>query len=207
MFELVGTAPTTEKGRRTRARVLAAATTLVRERGVAATTLDAVEQAAGVGRSQLYHYFDDRDDLLRAVVATTADTVLDRVVPALTDLDTLAGLDRWFATAVDLARDRGGVGGCPIGSLVSQVAEQDDGARAVLADAFHRWETPLVSGLTTMRERGELRADTDVGALADFVMAALQGGLLLAQVRRDPGQLASALAGARTAVVAALAAR
>lgn len=185
--------------------MLAAATTLVRERGVAATSLDAVEQAAGVGRSQLYHYFDDRDDLLRAVVASTADTVLDRAVPQLTDLDTLAGLDRWFATAVDLVRDRGGVGGCPIGSLVSQLAEQDEGARGVLADAFARWEAPLLAGLTTMRDRGELQEDADVKALADFVMAALQGGLLLAQVRRDPEQLASALAGARTALVATLA--
>lgn len=198
----MGSAPTTERGRRTRARVLAAATTLVRERGVAATSLDAVEEAAGVGRSQLYHYFDDRDDLLRAVVATTADTVLDRAVPQLTDLDTLAGLDRWFATAVDLVRDRGGIGGCPIGSLVSQLAEQDEGARGVLADAFARWEAPLLAGLTTMRDRGQLRADADANSLADFVMAALQGGLLLAQVRRDPDQLASALAGARTAFVA-----
>ena len=153
--------PSTARGRRTRGRILVAATTLVRERGVAATSLDAVEHAAGVGRSQLYHYFDGRDDLLRAVVATTAATVLDEAVPRLDDLDTMTGIDRWFSAAVALARERGGVGGCPIGSLAGQIVEQDDGARVLLAQAFDRWEAPLLAGLAQMRERGELQTGAD----------------------------------------------
>ena len=44
-----------------------------------------------------------------------------------------------------------------------------------------------------MRARGELRADADVEALVTSTMAAVQGGLLLTQARRDPAQLARAL--------------
>jgi hypothetical protein len=41
--------------------------------------------------------------------------------------------------------------------------------------------------------RGGLRADADIEALVTATMAAVQGGLVLTQARRDPAQLACAL--------------
>ncbi len=60
--------PTTEKGRTTRARIIQAAAALVAERGAAAMSLDEVGARAHASRSQLYHYFEDRDDLIRVVM-------------------------------------------------------------------------------------------------------------------------------------------
>lgn len=198
-------APTTAKGRATRARVLAAATELVRERGSAGTSLDDVRERAGVSKSQLYHYFEDRDDLLRAVVGATADTVLAAQASHLDRLDSSAAIEAWFAKLVALQRERRARGGCPIGSLVGQLAERDEGARDALAEAFARWQGFLADGLARMRDRGELRADADPARLAGQAMAALQGGLLLTQVRRDPQQLRAALDGALVVLRAAAA--
>lgn len=170
---------------------------LVREHGVAAVSLDDVQAAAGVGRSQLYHYFEGRDDLIHAVIDTTVDAVLGGDGDSPFTVDSLGDIERWFARAESICASTGGIGGCPIGSLVGQLAEHDEAARTALADAFARWEEPLLAGLTRIRERGEIDRDTAVAELADFLMATLQGGLLLAQVRRDPGQLRRALAGAR----------
>jgi TetR/AcrR family transcriptional repressor of nem operon len=195
--------PTTEKGRATRRRILQAASRLVAARGVAAVSLEDVETEAGVGRSQLYHYFDGRDDLLRAVVDTTTDAVLGAQDGLLDHLDSFEAIDRWFDGLVALQEDRGAAGGCPIGSLVGQLAERDEQTRGVLASGFERWEQPLIDGLTRMQERGDIRPDASVTALADTTMAAIQGGLLLTQVRRDPGQLRTALAGARAALASA----
>lgn len=202
--QLTSTVPRTERGRRTRERVLASATGLMRERGVAGVTLDAVEAASGVGRGQLYHYFAGRDDLVRSVVDHIVDLVLGGSAEQLADLDSLPGIERWFTRAETLCGTTSGVGGCPIGSLVGQLAERDEASRVALADAFGRWEAPLLAGLGRMRDRGELRAEVRLDALADLVMAALQGGLLLAQVRRDPAQLRHALDGARLALRAAM---
>jgi hypothetical protein len=44
-----------------------------------------------------------------------------------------------------------------------------------------------------MRDRGELDDDTDVDRLALGTLAALQGGLLLTQAKRDAGPLEAAL--------------
>lgn len=197
--------PTTRKGRATRDRIVHATVTLIRERGVAAITLDDVQAASDVGRSQLYHYFDDRDDLIRAVVDATIDAVLGSSVDHLGSLDSFEEIDRWFDTIEQACSATNGVGGCPIGSLVGQLAEFDDVARCSLADAFERWMAPLSQGLGRLQQHGVLRADVDTDELADFTMAALQGGLLLAQVWRDPARLRHALDGARRALRAAAA--
>ncbi|RJQ84690.1 TetR/AcrR family transcriptional regulator [Amycolatopsis panacis] len=192
--------PSTARGRATRQRILDATAELIQRRGVAAVTLDDVERAADVGRSQLYHYFDDRDDLVRAVVHSTVDTVLAAQEPLLQRLDSLAGIDRWFAAIVANGTRHDAVGGCAIGSLAAQLGGRDELARQAFVDAFARWEAPLIAGLRQMQESGELRADSDVTELADLTMAAIQGGLLLAQVRRKPDQLRLALRGARAAL-------
>ncbi len=189
--------PSTRKGQSTRARIVQAAAELVAEKGVAATSLDDVGERSHASRSQLYHYFDDRDDLMRAVIDATTDSVLLAQDELLDHLDTWAGIDRWFHALVALQEEREARGGCPIGSLVGQLAERDPGARANLADGFERWEAHLCAGLTRMRDRGRLSAHADPASLATSTMALLQGGLLLTQVRRDPGQLRTALAAAR----------
>ncbi|MGD0197182.1 MAG: TetR family transcriptional regulator [Solirubrobacteraceae bacterium] len=190
--------PATEKGRTTRARIVQVAAELVAERGVAEMSLDEVGARAHASRSQLYHYFEDRDDLIRAVVDATTSMVIAAQDGLLDDLDSWAGFDRWFAALEAIQREREARGGCPIGSLVGQLAERDALARAGLAEGFDRWERRLRDGLERMRISGKLAADTDPNRLATATMALLEGGLLLAQVRRDPNQLKIALDAART---------
>jgi hypothetical protein len=134
---------------------------------------------------------------MRAVVGATTDSVLLAQDGLLDHLDTWAGIDRWFRALVNLQEEREARGGCPIGSLVGQLAERDPLARAGLADGFERWEAHLRAGLERMQARGRLSGNADPTSLATATMALLQGGLLLTQVRRDPRQLRTALAAAR----------
>jgi len=48
---------------------VASAADLVYDRGVAGTSLDEVLAASRTSKSQLYHYFADKDGLVRAVIA------------------------------------------------------------------------------------------------------------------------------------------
>jgi AcrR family transcriptional regulator len=180
-----------------RERILRAAAELVADKGAAGMRLDDVRARTGASRSQLYHYFDDRDDLVRAVIDVTTDAVLSVQGDLLHRLDSWAGIDRWFDSLVELQVDRQACGGCPIGSLAGQLAEHDPRARTAIAAGLERWEANLCDGLTRMKARGKLREDADPAALATATMASIQGGLLLTQVRRDPHQLRIALNAAR----------
>ncbi len=193
---MMGQLPTTEKGRQTRLRILAAAADVVAEKGALGASLDDVGARASASRSQLYHYFDDKSDLLRAVADATNHSVLDGQSDLFAGLDSWGGLVRWADALVDLQVQLGGRGGCPIANLLGQLGERDDNIRAVLASGFDRWEASIRSGLVAMVNAGELRPDTDVVWLATSTLASLQGGLILTQARRDPKALRRALDGA-----------
>ncbi len=180
-----------------RERIVQAAAELIAEKGVAGMSLDDVRSCTGASRSQLYHYFEDRDDLVLAVIDATTAAVLGRQDELLDHLDSWAGIDRWFDFMVQHQIDEHARGGCPIGSLAGQLAESDPDARAAIAAGFDRWEAHIREGLVRMRVRGKLRKDADAAALATATMASIQGGLLLTQVRRDPQQLRIALNAAR----------
>src|ERR1700747_1577807 len=147
--------PQTAKGRATRGRILDTATELVFEHGVAGTTLNDVRAAADVSKSQLYHYFADKDDLIHAVIDRTVQQVLD-AQPELTDLSSWAAISRWLDELVDLQEQRHAVGGCPIGGLAGQLAETDELARDALAAGFDRWEEALGEGLDMMGPQGRV---------------------------------------------------
>src|SRR5579872_2285019 len=106
--------PATDKGRATRERILQAAAELVAEKGAAGMSLDDVCERTGASRSQLYHYFADRDDLVRMVIDLTTDVVIDVQGELLGRLDSWTGIDRWFDALVQLQVDRQARGGCPI---------------------------------------------------------------------------------------------
>jgi TetR/AcrR family transcriptional repressor of nem operon len=172
--------------------VVDAAARLVFERGVAGTTLDDVRTGAKVSKGQLYHYFADKEDLVHAVIDRSVQQVLD-AQPALADLSSWTAIRGWFDDLVQLQVQRHAVGGCPIGGLAGQLAESDEVAREELAAGFDRWEEPLRVGLEAMRAQGKLRRSADPARLATATMAAIQGGLVLTQTRRDPQQLRVAL--------------
>jgi TetR/AcrR family transcriptional regulator, transcriptional repressor for nem operon len=177
--------PLTRRGRETRQRILATAAGLMFENGVAETTLEEIRAVAGVSGSQVYHYFADKQALVRAVIDYQTDAVLDAQCAHLDRLDTVAGLRAWRDFLVEHQRRLGCRGGCPIGALGAEVAETDAVARLAAARGLARWEGRIRDGFRAMHARGDLPAATDPDDLALATLAALQGGLLLTQLQRD----------------------
>ena len=181
----------TAKGELTRARIVRAAAGEIFLRGVAQTSLDDVKATAGVSSSQLYHYFADKRELVLAVVNHQAESSIERQREAIGALDSIRALRAWASMAVAHQEATECKGGCPLGSIGDDLAEADESVRLEVAAGFDRWESTIRDGLSAMHDRGELRADP--APLAAALFASLQGGLLVAKVRRDPGALRAAL--------------
>ncbi|MET0701789.1 MAG: TetR/AcrR family transcriptional regulator [Mycobacterium sp.] len=181
----------TAKGQRTRARIIDVAAQSIWERGVTATTLEDVKLAAEVSSSQLYHYFANKEQLINAVIERQADTLVNTTEEA--DLGTPESLAAWRDLIVGHASAIQGQGGCPLGSLGSQLAESDPQARTLVAAGFGRWASAIQNGMRALHSQGRLTAGIDPDDLAVTVLAALQGGLLLAQVHRDVRPLRTTL--------------
>jgi TetR/AcrR family transcriptional regulator, transcriptional repressor for nem operon len=181
----------TRRGRETRDRIVRTAAEPIFDQGLDRTTIDDVRTAANVSSSQLYHYFDDKPALVRAVIEYQADTIVGGQEHF--DLSTLGGLREWREFVVGYERALNCRGGCPIGSLGSHVAETAPDAREAVAAGFKRWEGTIRTGLRKMHQLGRLAPEADPDQLALATLAALQGGLLLAQVERDTKPLEAAL--------------
>jgi AcrR family transcriptional regulator len=184
----------TRKGVQTRQRIVAVAADLILRQGVAGTTLDDVRAQADVSSSQIYQYFSDKEALVRAVVDYRAQTVVGDInEPMLAAIEDIDGLRAWRDAIVSNQEGVGCQGGCPLGSLGSELAELDHVARDDVAAGCSRWEAAIRTCLQGMRERGQLVPAADPGQLATAMLAALQGGLLLAQIERSVRPLAAAL--------------
>ncbi|MCK8486585.1 TetR/AcrR family transcriptional regulator [Paenibacillus sp. MBLB2552] len=175
----------TKKGKETRSRIVAAAAGLMFERGVAGTSVEDVQKEAKVSSSQLYHYFKEKRELVQAVILFQTEQVLGAQEPLLSHLDSMEALQTWRDAIIQLQVDREYQGGCPIGSLASELADMEPAARTALAAGFLQWEQAISQGLRAMHARGEMRADADPDRLALALLTALQGGLLMTQVRKD----------------------
>jgi TetR/AcrR family transcriptional repressor of nem operon len=183
----------TARGAKTRARIVAAAAELMYIRGVGATTLDDVLAASGVSKSQLYHHFDGKDALVRAVIDHMGERVIERERDALGHVSTIPGLRRWRDALVQNNALRHGAYGCALGSLASEVSDHDDVARRAMSQLFTEWQGLLAGVLRRLQDGGALPPEASVDQLATGLMGALQGGYMLAQTAGDVTPMATSI--------------
>ncbi len=153
------------------------------ERGVKATTVDDILAASGTGKSQFYHYFSGKNALIIEVLSHQLDGILEQ--QGRYALDSWDGIVDWFSQLIEMHESRWGLGGCPLGSIAGEVIEQGEPMRLSAADAFNRWESAWAAALAAMRGRGELEQTADPAALAEAVVAIIQGGYLVSSIKRD----------------------
>ncbi len=103
-------------------------------------------------------------------------------------LDSLAALERWRDLVVqDYARRLGNRYSSPHQPLCPE------DARSALARGYESWADLLTVRLRRLQAQGVLQHDADPDALATGIMAAFQGGHLLAQVARNVTPMQAAL--------------
>jgi TetR/AcrR family transcriptional regulator, transcriptional repressor for nem operon len=166
-----------------RGRLVASAGELLHRKGVAATTLADIAQAAGVPVGNVYYYFKTKDDLVRAVI----DAQTEQVEAMLTSFEALpqpverlkALVRRWEQMREVVARY-----GCPFGTLASELDRRDDGLDIVAAGPIRRI---LEWAEIQIRQVGP----RDARDLATTLFAGVQGGALLASTLRDPNLMSS----------------
>lgn len=113
----------------------------------------------------------------------------------LESADSWEGIQEWAARYLDLHAPPEGPFACPLGTMAAEL-KNDEAFRPLLDAAFRQWEKPLADGLRSMKKRGEIKRSADPDRLAAMVIAALQGGMLLARVRDDVTVLRDSLASA-----------
>jgi TetR/AcrR family transcriptional repressor of nem operon len=180
--------PRPRDGRSTREAVIAAGMRLIHVHGYNATVLDDVLRESGVGKGNFYYHFKSKEDLGHAILDQIVDGFLERTLePCFADRDAAPfGQIRCFLDRVLQAqRERNCVGGCVMGNLASELSDVHEGFRTRLATLFTAWQARLASALESARRRGELASGSEPETVARFVVASIEGAILLAKVSKD----------------------
>ena len=176
------------RGATTRDLILDAATRLIHLQGYHCTSLDDVLRESGVGKGNFYYHFKSKEELGYAIIDRLMQGFIKRTLePAFADPtgDPVAQVHAFFDHVVDNQRQRNCVGGCPIGNLASELSDVHEGFRRRLAGIFAEWRAKLTEVLSRSQLSGRVREDFDPSALAQFLVAALEGAILLTKVTRD----------------------
>ncbi|MFV0532931.1 MAG: TetR/AcrR family transcriptional regulator [Cumulibacter sp.] len=175
--------PTTARGRRRREAIVDAATEVMHANGIFQSSLDEVLDRGGAGKSQLYHYFGGKQELIRAVIERQLENVL-ATEPTFDSIRTWRGLEQWRDAFLARHATESGPLGCRLGKFAGEL-DNDEALRPVLVAAFEEWRSHMTAAFARIQSRGELRVDADPETMSKSLMAAIQGGLLLGRLRRD----------------------
>jgi AcrR family transcriptional regulator len=169
-----------ERSAATRAALVEAATRLFSEQGYAGTGREEIVRAAGVTRGALYHHYEDKADLFRAVFEAVEEQVMGRIAEAASGTDDpVEQLRRGCRAYLDEALDPG----------VRRICIID--APAVLDEATRR-EIATRYALGMVREVVQAAIDTGqlspqpVEALSQLLLAAVMAGAQFVATADDP---------------------
>jgi len=170
----------------TRERIVQAALRLFQEQGFTATGVSTILREAGVNSGSMYHYFNSKEDVLRACLTWYLDN-LDPVVMApqreqtpddpVERVFTLLGWYRRFLVQVDCTL------GCPVGNLALECSDQYPLVRDLIDQNFANWAAEIERWLDEAGDR--LPGDLDRTALSKFVLTVMEGGVMQARAHQS----------------------
>jgi AcrR family transcriptional regulator len=172
--------PATAKGAATRARLLAAASAELAERG--RIELAPVAEAVGISPSALYRYFDGRDGLVAAVVEQFYDDY-EAEVFARADIpgSTWAGRE-----ALRLEREVEFFYGHPLGPSIACGLLREPAAAAVDVERTRAQGLQAGRNIRAGQRAGELDRDVDAALAGAGIMGAVRSMLAEALAREEP---------------------
>jgi TetR/AcrR family transcriptional repressor of lmrAB and yxaGH operons len=160
--------------------MLVSAAELLRERGAAAVTVDAVLARSGAPRGSVYHHFPGgRGQILREALQFAGDEIAAKIDAAAGDSGTallrqFADMWREALTTSDYSA------GCPVLAAAIGSGEDEQQLAALASEIFTRWrEASRQAYIRDGFEPGE------ASALADIAIAAMEGAVVLCRSTRS----------------------
>jgi AcrR family transcriptional regulator len=174
------------QGRRgTKQRMLDSAVLLLRERGAAGVTVDAVLAHSGAPRGSVYHHFPGgRNEMLLGAVRQAGDYIATMVSESAAGGDVRQMVDRLVAFWKRALVKTDYRAGCPVAAMAVDSRDLVPDAGDVVREIFTGWQAGLAKTLAANGFAAQ-RAQR----LATLVVSAIEGAIILCRAHRDLGPL------------------
>jgi TetR/AcrR family transcriptional repressor of nem operon len=174
------------KGEDTRRMILQRSAEVFNRKGYYGASMADIMEATGMEKGGIYRHFDSKDDLALEAFDFAVSLVQQEFVTALKDkrnaidrLRAIVDVYRAMPEGMPLA------GGCPV---LNTAIESDD-THPVLRDharrAMDEWREFVVRVTSKGIERGQVRPEVHPDELATFIIATLEGAIMLTKLYDD----------------------
>ena len=163
----------------TRDRLIESARYLFWERGFAGTSMAELLTHAGVNSGSFYHFFDSKEALLREVLESYLVALKPMIVEPAYEAAS-EPIERIFAI-LEGYRERilmtDAQYGCPLGRLALEIDPENRPAHKLIAENFTGW----IGAVHDCLNAASLPPGTDIESLATYVLATMEGGVMLSR--------------------------
>ena len=179
------------KGRKTRERLLDAASDAILSKGFAGTSIDELVEACGITKSGFFYHFRDKGDLARQLLSRFL-VEDDAVMDALTERAEASGgsvLNRFvaflnlYAEMMDELEEVHP--GCLVAAILYQEQAFDREVRQTLLETALRWRSRFRSWFEEIELETGGPGPVDLDTIADSFSAVVEGSIILTRALDD----------------------
>jgi TetR/AcrR family transcriptional regulator, lmrAB and yxaGH operons repressor len=168
----------------TRNRMLISAAEVMRERGAAGVTIDAVLARSGAPRGSVYYHFPDgRNQILTEALRYAGDSISATIDDAV-ERGAMALLRGYIDFWEDLLIECDFSAGCPVVAAAIASADEELELSAEAGVILGRWCSALTRAFVA-----DGFTDSDAASLAVMSIAAMEGAIVLCRSTRSVGPL------------------
>jgi TetR/AcrR family transcriptional repressor of nem operon len=177
--------------KRTREDILESVINAVHRNGLTATGLSKLFDLSGASSGSFYNYFSSKQELGHALIDFEWEKLKTHILePSKQQSESPIDQLFWILEVLEKKQHKEPFcGGCLLGNLIVDLAEQDPSFREHLAQIFSQWEDALAERLIQAQEQGNLKPKTDPKILAGQIMTVLEGAMLMGKLYQDTDRL------------------
>lgn len=175
----------------TKERIIDIATRLIHLNGFNNTSVDEILKESGVGKGSFYYYFESKEALGQVILERHFKRFLEEVAGQAfrTHQDPVERIFALLDLVLEKQRARSCSGGCPMGNLAAEMSDLNEDFRRTLIKGFTGWQEKIEEALTEARAKKKLIETVDVKRLSQYLVAGMQGAILMGKVWREPAIL------------------
>lgn len=154
--------------------------------GYEGTSMADLTAAMGISRSSLYETFGDKQDLfLEALNHYLALTDQKRAAVLANAGSVKQGMARFFQGIITFILDTEHPGGCFFTNTATALGTMEEQVHTAVTRGSQKMEDDFYNFLVRGRQRGEIRPDKDLHALAKFFVGLVRGISVIARIQKN----------------------
>ena len=162
-------------------KLLDAALKEVKKSGYTGASINDILKEAGGKKGSLYHHFGSKKDLILQMIEQRVNNELKDEWITLEQNDT-NHLDDLIHLIQDSSQ-RDCINGCVLGTLMQELSYEDEDFNKALNTSLDLWQEVFYTKLKKAQEKEEIKAEVNIDELSTFLMAILQGAMLVTKMQ------------------------